>query len=145
MTEQPSRTSQRRFLVAIMAQSLRLSATAEATFSSENTMLVQLDILHSSSGMVRRLQQLLTNIPSTVYYGFVGYYPRLTSIAYNGQYALFGTSVDDGILERFFDNGTINSLSWTGTVDSMGWNGTDFLISGSGGTKLYNGAKFHYD
>ena len=80
--------------------------------------------------------------PSTVYYGFVGYYPRLTSIAYNGQYALFGTSVDDGILERYCDNGTINALSWTGTVDSMGWNGTDFLISGSGGTKLYNGQSF---
>ena len=75
-------------------------------------------------------------------YGFVGYYPRLTSIAYNGQYALFGTSVDSGVLEQFFDNGTINSLSWTGTVDSMGWNGTDFLISGNGGTKLYDGSQF---
>ena len=81
--------------------------------------------------------------PSTVYYGFTGYYPRLTSIAYNGQYALFGTSVDADTLEQFFpSNGTINALSWTGTVDSMGWNGTDFLISGNGGTKLFNGSQF---
>ena len=64
-----------------------------------------------------------------------------TSIAYNGQYALFGSS-GDTYLKQFFANGTINDLTSDGYIYSMGWNGTDFLISGSGGTKLYNGSQF---
>jgi len=64
-----------------------------------------------------------------------------TSIAYNGQYALFGSNYDT-YLNQFFDNGTVNSLSWSGSVSSIGWNGTHFLISGNDGTKLFDGSQF---
>ncbi|VVB51981.1 Uncharacterised protein [uncultured archaeon] len=70
----------------------------------------------------------------------------VTSIAYNGQYALLGSSSDD-YLYRYDLNGTLTDISADGgftdmVIRSMAWNGTDIMVVAGGETAkvaLYDG------